>query len=505
MSITNWTRLEPDTQTNVLDVDLDEGVAARIADPLWLLGRQWQMGELSGEDAASPVVAHLEASSYGLAGIRRGDAPLVAYDAASTAVEALIEHDGAQPDDRTRAVGGISLVERLTEADLDHYATAVASHFPFRPGTPDGVTILAVHDAGGLRANLGVTQTDRARFDAVVDPWVAWFRPRAGRVESPAWIPDRLEYRFDMTASVAEGTATLSAPEHSGGALEWFTFSGAEIATTEPPGTPVNTTVDVAPTLLHIAGMPALTFWEVEDPSFDPGRIDAAPGDTARLLVVEAALAIAADWFLVPLRLPVAALSRIDHLLVTDTFGVTTEVPAADTVRPHPGWKLWRIADLPYLMLPPPAAGNLISEPDEQVTIVRDENANLAWALQLVPKIEPSAGAPSVGPAAGAADLTYVPITPVDGDRVPLVLVEVDGIRRLVRGRLAGEQAAPTGTLVGPEFILRDEELPNEGLVAEHRFELGRTPDGALHLWSSRAKRIGARAPASGLLFDLIT
>src|SRR6478736_4406782 len=99
MSITNWTRLEPDTQTNVLDVDLDEGVAAKLADPLWLLGRQWQMGELSGEDAGSPV-------------------------------EGLVEHDGAEPDERTRIVGGISLVERLTEARLQTYATTAAAHFP---------------------------------------------------------------------------------------------------------------------------------------------------------------------------------------------------------------------------------------------------------------------------------------------------------------------------------------------------------------------------------------
>ena len=72
MSITNWTRLEPDTQTNVLDVDLAEGVTARLADPLWMLGRQWQMGELTGEDAASPVVAHLEASSYALTSVVAG-------------------------------------------------------------------------------------------------------------------------------------------------------------------------------------------------------------------------------------------------------------------------------------------------------------------------------------------------------------------------------------------------------------------------------------------------
>ena len=135
------------------------------------------------------------------------------------------------------------------------------------------MTILAVHDAGGLRANVGVAPDDRTRFDSVVEAWVSWFRPRAGRVESPAWIPDRLEYGFAMTAPVAEGTATLTAPEHSGGALEWFTFTGAQV-TPGVAGTPVRTTVDIAPTLLHIAGMPALTFWEIEDPSFDPGRID---------------------------------------------------------------------------------------------------------------------------------------------------------------------------------------------------------------------------------------
>ena len=113
MSITNWTRLEPDTQTNVLDVDLAEGVTARLADPLWMLGRQWQMGELTGEDAASPVVAHLEASSYALTAVVAGDAAPVPYDVTSTAVEALIEHDGAEPDERTHAVGGISLASAL--------------------------------------------------------------------------------------------------------------------------------------------------------------------------------------------------------------------------------------------------------------------------------------------------------------------------------------------------------------------------------------------------------
>ena len=36
--------------------DTDEGLRARVADPVWFITRQWQLGELQGEDASTPVV-----------------------------------------------------------------------------------------------------------------------------------------------------------------------------------------------------------------------------------------------------------------------------------------------------------------------------------------------------------------------------------------------------------------------------------------------------------------
>ena len=53
-SITTWTRLEPQTAPTATS---PSGYAARIHDPLWLLGRQWQLGEFQGEDAGTPIVA----------------------------------------------------------------------------------------------------------------------------------------------------------------------------------------------------------------------------------------------------------------------------------------------------------------------------------------------------------------------------------------------------------------------------------------------------------------
>jgi hypothetical protein len=311
-------------------------------------------------------------------------------------------------------------------------------------------------------------------------------------------VPDRLEYRFAAGVTVSEGRLTLAAPEHTGDRLDWDAFSAGAPAAGSTPA-PRAATVDVAPALLQIPGMPALAFWEIEDPRFDPGSIDAGPADAARLLLVEVALAYSADWFLLPLRLPVASMNRIDSLLVTDTFGVTTLIRAADEIRPHPGWRLWRVSDLPYLLLPSPGTGFLAAEPVERVAMVRDEAANLAWALQVVPA-PAIAAPPELVP--GSGDLTYVPISPPPDDRIPMALTESDGGRVLVRGRLAGQQAAPSSELLAPDFRLRDEELPDEGLLLERRYELGRTPDGVLHLWVSRVKRTGARLVSSGLTFD---
>ena len=50
-SITTWSRLEPLDQS----ADLTTSLAAPIADPLWLLHRQWQLGELEGNDAGTPI------------------------------------------------------------------------------------------------------------------------------------------------------------------------------------------------------------------------------------------------------------------------------------------------------------------------------------------------------------------------------------------------------------------------------------------------------------------
>src|SRR5262249_41889094 len=62
-ALASWPRLE----SLPLTTDLAAALAAPVADPLWLLARQWQSAELHGEDAGSPIGLQLEGETARLA------------------------------------------------------------------------------------------------------------------------------------------------------------------------------------------------------------------------------------------------------------------------------------------------------------------------------------------------------------------------------------------------------------------------------------------------------
>src|ERR1035437_4147577 len=519
MSVTTWTRIEPDTLTGDPQKDLTLGIAAELADPLWLLGRQWQMGEWQGEDSGSPVSAQVSASSYAIDSLVIGP-ETVAYQPTATPTDTLVEHDGSHADLAMRAAGGRAFLDTLAENKLSTYLTVAKAAFAFASQAAatvlertlaaasgiDGDRVLAAAQSGKIAQTLNVTSADSANFSTALNAWLAWYGPRATAAVTPAWQTDRLEYRFAMSASVKEGSLTLTAPEHHGGRIDWDTFSASPFGpapTGAPPAQPVVTPLTALPTLLQIPGMPSPWFWEVEDPTADAARIEAGPSDTARLLLIEAALAFAPDWFLLSLRLPVASLSSIDTLQFTDTYGVTTTIRAADVVRPDPNFSLWKViqgaAKLRYLLLPPPNISFITSDPIEEVAIVRDEAANLAWALRRIPATPAGVIPPA---ASGGGDWIYSPMTHLPDARVPLVLMEGAAGRFLVEAQMVNAAPNQPTALMPAGFQVRDEEVPDEGISLRRRFELGRTPDGVLRLWISRETAPGARMPASGVRFD---
>src|SRR6185295_12175671 len=55
-SITAYNRLEATPRT----ANFDRALKAEVRDALWMLTRQWQVGEFKGDDAGSPIFAKLQ-------------------------------------------------------------------------------------------------------------------------------------------------------------------------------------------------------------------------------------------------------------------------------------------------------------------------------------------------------------------------------------------------------------------------------------------------------------
>jgi hypothetical protein len=273
--------------------------------------------------------------------------------------------------------------------------------------------------------------------------------------------------------------------------------------------------------------MPVVRYWEIEDPRFDAGRVSVGPGDATRLLMIEFALTFASDWFIVPVPVAVGALIAVSDLVVTDTFGVVRRIRPAEQVRPDPSFSLWRLTDATgsnaatgLLLVPPPPAGGLESDPVEEVALVRDELANLAWAIETtIPalfgggrSITRVAPASSHAPAAPAnlplvPERIYVPFPALPPDRVPLARVDRAEGTWLARAVAVDERLVivPTeGRFLTPAFEVRDDEVGVDGVVMARRFQLARGRDGVRHVWISRSKRPGASRAGERVAFDAL-
>src|SRR5580704_8222766 len=107
-TITTWNRLEgrPRSQS------FERALQAEIRDALWMLTKQWQMGEFRGSDAGSPVFAKLLLATTRLTKYRAAGGAAQLFDS-STPLETKVER---RPVPMKRQSRVISLDLRLVMA-----------------------------------------------------------------------------------------------------------------------------------------------------------------------------------------------------------------------------------------------------------------------------------------------------------------------------------------------------------------------------------------------------
>jgi hypothetical protein len=598
-SITSWTRLEPRSR----DADMQRTISARVFDPLWMLTRQWQVGEFQGEDTGSPVVARVRGQSAMVSRCYLGELPAntqiqaPAYDSDKLPLEVMVERRRVRSSTATESKqlrltvdAGLHFLRMLEQQPLSRsYRDAFITCYPL--ALPDaehlnaldvetqrflmrmaGRTVdarlleVAFNPSGGnitLDSRLQIVAGDRAEVENAASNWLRWYTDLFSEPSSDtrdAWIPERMEYTVSVAAQLSpdvfDGKILMASELYEGG-LDWSDFDSALDVNLGMGGdrkfkTIVQTTI---PAPVSFRGTPAARFWEFEDARIEFGLVPVGPTDLGQLLMIDYTSSYGNDWFVIPVELPVGSLTSLNSLVVTDTFGVRTLLkPIRDRSLPAANWSMFQHSILrragsdlsgidPNLFFLAPALGrSLESAPLEEVLFVRDEMANMAWAIerstegplgqplnrgdQLAAETAANASAASpvddstgTSPDSPSADALprYRLSTPVPANWIPFLPVELAGplgsvISRLKRGailQLDGSQPKPQTALssllnIDGPLLLHDEEVPREGIRVTRHYQMARWIDGSTFAWLAHRKQVGKGEGSSGLRFDTI-
>ena len=411
-----WDRIESQARS----VEIDEALQSQIADPLWMLGRQWQVGEFAGDDAAQPAAVKLVAGSTALLTYRGTQMDSPQRIPRGVPLEAVVETTAivsvGMAGMRASAESGRQLLRRFRNAGLQDVAERFKEAFPLaepdhllgtdaRPGVASRMLAArafsgeAAARARGPKLARMLQGIPEERLAKGKDIYQEWRANRSAAHDTDAWEPQRLEYSFSVAAWTDEGEIVLEADEHHGGHLDWYSF---DVSHDERKSHGIKKQkltkheVTTIPAPVRYNGMPADRWWEFEDGDVHFGDIDAGANDISSMAVAEFATVYSDDWFYVPLRLPVGTLTRTLSVEVTDTMGATTTIDPAtqlDYDRQPEGPRPFRLFELagddhieqhraPWLLLPPVTASSLSGPALERVELARDEGANLAWAIE---------------------------------------------------------------------------------------------------------------------------
>ncbi len=486
--------------------DPEPGLRAEVADPVWFLARQWELGEFQGEDAGSPVAVALTPEQVPLA----YDPDRPHLDPTVIPAEPLVE---AEPGDwwtmGRRVRLGRAALPLLDPLTLDRYRFgALPVPYEALAGEIDGRAVFLN----------GILAGDRLWEDENV----------------PSPPPDRFSTStLAYEAGFSAGGIALDVRDHRGGDLDWFSVDvgdprAAPAAEVEPP-----TACEVIPGRLTFPGAPHPRWWQIEDAAVDLGAFAPDRSHLGTMLLSDLAVANAEDWFVFPVPEGIPSspeqspptsgvLARIGGTVtVRDAFGI--EYPLRPPPAEGPGaWSLYAVPGLEptdlvvWPVAVAPHAGPLLDD----VLLGIDEDANLAWAAELrADGHEVLADASTDAAVAettrtGTRAFRYQPMTTLPEHWHPYtrgvrwrqaVLADLNQpIPQPRPGPISRLIGGPSGTGIGRGHEIAPTAVPSSGVRLQRRARLARDTDGCPVLWVERVVLPIAGPPTSHLRWDVM-
>lgn len=596
-SITLWNRLEsrPRNQDSV------RPLMAEIRDPLWMLTKQWQIGEFQGDDAGSPSIAKVQIATTELTKYQADQNESQIFDN-SLPLEAMVEQkkipftqDEKKVSLQLRLFMGRQWLKMLKKdfPGLGLSDTYIEKFgFPVPDPTDEKAATIVAHkevwqkiDAIAGRAmdgysfyehlNANVTNTasnavidsENDDLNLLGDKFSSWFERLILQPKSEAedaWLPERMEYQFKVSAPEESSEKVLTANEYFHGHLDWYNLdinpNQNPLSATPSNNPPARITQSFFPAPLQMGGMPNARWWEFEDSNVNLNDIKPDTTDLNKLLFIEFALLNGTDWFHIPFTVDAGSIVSIKGLSVTNVFGEKIWVEAAGKGKEE-DWQRWNMyglnikgeqekpADNSLLILP--TVQNIQEgKPLEEIVFIRDEVSNMVWGIEK--KIQTATGGSKHGKEAAdeltsfyqrildkktetentptdpikyKAAIRYEIMNTVPENWIPFIPVQVPGSNREVQLQRASlprilKNDAPENakkikprtqllregldTLAVEAYFINEEEVPRAGVNLFQTFQRARWYNGKVVTWLGARKHTGRGEGSGGLAFDRI-
>jgi hypothetical protein len=522
MPFDHYLRLEP-RQPNY---DLDRGIQAEIGDPLWFLGRQWQMGEHQGEDAGSPV--RIEAwVARRLLDLQGGDP---GWDSQIVPPEAIIE---SEPGDwwtigrrlrygvRFRALVNIEalpaecFLRRPAKGSREYGTDLPAPYEEFSGGTEDREFL----DGWSLwqrRVELGIPETSFPEIPAS-EP-------------EDMWLSDQFAYHAQFSCN----GHTLRVGRHGGGDIDWYSADGDVPFAPRVLEEGHEPEISGFPQQLTYPGVPNTRFWQIEDSKVDIGGYPPDTGHFPSMLLADLLSLHGTEWFLFPITSHAGHAVTIERVVVTDSFGERYDSREVENLRPPEDWSLFAVKGMGAntLLVWPTAITPLSGIPLEEVLLGVDEYSNLLWAVERrvnsrdirTPSLQERQGR-LAQPDQGFIDIPkddylYLPATDALPYWHPYQMEDTSQERHFLQARLVDYTAErvrlmepepmaqvlndPTAEAGEPRHVISPAAIPANGILIERRWRLARDVNGLPVLWVQRQRKPLLAPPARQLRFDIM-
>lgn len=436
-----WNRLEGRPRTR----NFDRALRAEIRDALFMLTKQWQMGEFKGDDAGSPVIAktHIETTRLNkYQANERQTQPFEQDIPLETKVEQRklpLETSEQLLSLDIRLLLGRQWLKMTNKPDISTLKKEFIKAYPINEPDPDtredaqicahqtvwqqyaAVAGKAMDGAAlyfYLEKNVGshaydlfpegvrdaLTPDQKTLIEKIEKKFMAWFEKlfyQPKEEYEDAWLPSKLEYQFACSAPKKGAEKVFTAEEYYHGHLDWYnlnvdkareTLGDVETDEPEPVELEQSHTYSFFPTQIQFDGMPNTRWWTFEEGKTNFGDIKPDTTDLHKLLLIEFGLVYANDWFLAPFTLPAGSIANVRGLTVTNVFGerIWVKPTGAGSDENWQRWSMFTVnvtgaedepADLSLILLPTVPK---IQEGQaiEEAALVRDEMANMVWGIE---------------------------------------------------------------------------------------------------------------------------